>query len=305
MITLAESQAVNEIAKLLSDFLPGKPHPYADPSLSFPGVAQQVGVGQFWPGSSKLPSLTKLLLSTLEYRRGSFCTLVLKIVQNGMIYRNNKGNPVNREEIKQLNELILKVGFKIPELWDPKYLDSLPPPIKIEQEPSQGPTHIEYGDLKQQYKDLRDLEPQRRGYAFELFLNAWFAVEKLSPRRPFRLVGEQIDGSFVIDSDIYLLEAKWQDHQIPEADLLIFREKVEGKSTWSRGLFISHAGFTKEGQVGFSRGRSTNIIGMDGQDIYFIFEGKMSLSDAIRRKTRHAAETGEFFISVYELNQEG
>jgi hypothetical protein len=92
--------------------------------------------------------------------------------------------------------------------------------------------------------------------------------------------------------------------QTAEADLLVFREKVEGKSTWSRGLFVSHAGFTKEGQIGFSRGRSTNIIGMDGQDIYFILEGMMSLNVAIQSKARRTSETGEFFVSVYEISRE-
>lgn len=304
MVTLAESQAMNAIARLLYDFLPGKPHPFADQSLSFPGVAQQIGVGKFWPGGSKLPALTRLLLSTLEYRRDLFCPLISKIIQNGMIYRSNKGNPVTRNEIRQLNDLITKVSFKIPELWDPKFLDSLPI-RKTEPDEPQTPPQASPAELKQQYKDLRDLEPQKRGYAFERFLNTWFSIEKLSPRGPFRIIGEQIDGSFVIGSNIYLLEAKWQNAQTPEADLLVFREKVEGKSTWSRGLFISHSGFTKEGQIGFSRGRSTNIIGMDGQDIYFILEGMMSLTDAIHRKARHAAETGEFFISVYELSREG
>jgi hypothetical protein len=302
MITLAETQAVNEIAQILYDFLPGKPHPFADQALSFPGVAQQVGVGEYWPGSSKLPSLTKLLLSTLEYRRYLFCTLILKIVQNGMIYRTSKGNPVTRDEIRQMNELITKVGFKIPELWDPKFLDALPPQ-KAERDAHTSPSQTATADLTQQYKELRDLKPQKRGYAFERFLNTWFNQERLTPRGPFQVVGEQIDGSFVIGSDIYLLEAKWQDRQTPEADLLVFREKVEGKSTWSRGLFVSHAGFTKEGQIGFSRGRSTNIIGMDGQDIYFILEGLMSLTEAINQKARRAAETGEFYVSVFELSR--
>lgn len=304
MVTLAETQAINEIAKILYDYLPGKPHPFADQALSFPGIAQQVGVEQFWPGGSKLPALTKLLLSTLEYHKDLFCKLILKIVQNGIIYRTNKGNPITKDEIKQLNALIFKVNFKIPELWDPKFQDALPSAEK-EHAVSQTDTQARSDGLHKQYKDLRELEPQKRGYAFERFLNDWFSHEKLSPRGPFRLIGEQIDGSFVIDSDIYLLEAKWQDHSTSETDLLVFREKVEGKSTWSRGLFVSHAGFSKEGLIGFSRGRSTNIIGMDGQDIYFILEGTMSLTEAIRRKSRHAAETGEFYISVYELNREG
>lgn len=302
MVTLAETHAVNEIANLLYDYLPGKPHPFADQSLSFPGVAQQVGVGKYWAGSSKLPSLTKLLLSTLEYRRDLFCALMIKIVQNGMIYRGNKGNPVTRDEIQKLNEFITKVGFKIPELWDPKFLDSLPS-RKPEPVAPPSPTPTVSTGLRQQYNELGVKEPQKRGYAFEQFLNTWFGQEGLSPRGPFRLVGEQIDGSFVIEGDIYLLEAKWQNHQASEADLLVFREKVESKSTWSRGLFISHAGFTKEGLAGFSRGRSTNIIGMDGQDIYFILEGTLSLKDAIQKKARHAAETGEFFVSVFEFSR--
>lgn len=154
MVNLTETQAVNEIAKLLYDFLPGKPHPFADQSLSFPGVAQQVGVGQFWPGSSKLPSLAKLLLSTLEHRRDLFCTLVLKIVQNGMIYRNSKKSPVTKDEIKQLNELIINVGFKIPELWDPKFIDTLPSRKKEHDTPSII-SKASSADLKIQYDELR------------------------------------------------------------------------------------------------------------------------------------------------------
>jgi hypothetical protein len=304
MVTLAETQVINEIAKALYGYLPGSPHPYADQQLSFPGVAQQVGVRHFWPGGSKLPALTKLLVSTLGYQRNLFCPLILLIVQNGMIYRNNKREPITRDEIRHLNDLIFKIGFKIPELWDRKFLDSLPPQ-KNENNTDQSQEQSILPQIRQQYKTLRDIEPQKRGYEFEHFLNDWFGLEGLSPRGSFRLIGEQIDGSFEIGSNIYLLEAKWQDCQTPESDLLVFREKVEGKSTWSRGLFISHTGFTKEGQIGFSRGRSTNIIGMDGQDIYFILEGMMSLTDAINRKVRRAAETGVFFISVYELNREG
>ena len=89
-------------------------------------AANKIGVGQFWSDGSKLPSLTQLLEKTLEYRRDKFCDLILGIVQIGLIYRNSKSNPINREEIKQLNEMLVKVKFKIPDLWDPAFLDSLP-----------------------------------------------------------------------------------------------------------------------------------------------------------------------------------
>lgn len=156
-------------------------------------------------------------------------------------------------------------------------------------------------DLKQAFMELNNLEARQRGYAFEKFLTDLFEAYSLAPRSSFRLAGEQIDGSFQINSDTYLLEAKWQQKQTPQSDLLIFREKVENKSTWSRGLFVSYSGFSSEGITAFARGRATNIIGMTGQDLYFILEDKISFVEAILQKVRKAAETGDFFTSVFEI----
>jgi hypothetical protein len=68
-------------------------------------------------------------------------------------------------------------------------------------------------------------------------------------------------------------------------------------------VHYSHSSFTPEGLTAFGRGRATNIIGMDGQDLYFITSGEMSLIEAIELKTRRAAETGDFFVSVLLLIQ--
>jgi len=87
--------------------------------------------------------------------------------------------------------------------------------------------------------------------------------------------------------------------------LLAFSAKVAGKATWSRGLYISISGFSEDALAAFSRGRPANLIAMNGQDIYFILEGEMSLPQAIRLKTRRAAETGEIMVSVYQLLTEG
>ncbi|GAI90321.1 unnamed protein product, partial [marine sediment metagenome] len=155
--------------------------------------------------------------------------------------------------------------------------------------------------LKKQLLILQGMPPQKRGFAFERFLNDLFQVFSLNPRSSFRLHGEQIDGSFEINSEIYLMEAKWHEAPIGNAFLLVFREKVESKSTWSRGLFISYSGFTHEGTEAFSRGRATNIIGINGQDLFLILEGRISLVDAILRKARNAAETGRFYVPIHEL----
>lgn len=304
-LSLAESQAINEIAELLYDFLPGKPHPYADQDISFPGAAHRLGLSHYWRSGSKLPALTTLLERTLDTRRDLFCNLILEIVRTGMKYRNNKGNPVTRDETKALNELILRVDFKIPELWSPGFLDMLPRG-EIETETQEEPTDKErIQELRDRFIKLSELEPQAREYAFERFLQEFFLACDLEPRRPFKLVGEQIDGSFQIGPHTYLVEAKWQNDETGQADLLVFHGKVGGKAKWSRGLFISYNGFTQDGLEAFSKGRPTSILGMTGQDIFFVLDGTMTLIEAIDKKARRAAETGEFFVSVYEMSREG
>ena len=46
--SLEEIRAISDIAKLLYSFLPGNPHPYADRSISFKGIAYELGLGSFW-----------------------------------------------------------------------------------------------------------------------------------------------------------------------------------------------------------------------------------------------------------------
>lgn len=58
--------------------------------------------------------------------------------------------------------------------------------------------------LRTELYDLRNMAPQPRGYAFEDFLKRAFDLFGLQTREPFRNVGEQIDGSFLLDDQIYL-----------------------------------------------------------------------------------------------------
>ncbi len=304
-LSLKESQTISEIAKLLYSFLPGSPHPYAAPAISFPGVASKLELSNYWIGGSKNPAIIQLLQATLEYHRDKFCSLLIEIVKTGITYRTNKSNPITKEEILNLNQLIAKVNFKIPELWDSEFLDSLPSLHKVEkQEPDSSNWEV-IDKLKNDLIKLTNLKPHERGFAFEKFLNELFIAYKLDPRSSFRITGEQIDGSFQLGTDVYLVEAKWHDKQIDQSELLVFHGKVGGKSSWSRGLFVSYSGFAPDGLTAFSRGRSTNIIGMDCQDLFYVLNGEMSLVDTINKKARRAAETGEFFVSVFTLNKGG
>ena len=143
---------------------------------------------------------------------------------------------------------------------------------------------------------LPAMEPQPRGYAFEKFLTRLFNAYGLDAREPFRLVGEQIDGSFQLSSETYLLEAKWQTPPVGAEDLHAFHGKVEQKAAWARGLFISNSGVSLDGLVAFGRGK--RVVLMDGGDLYELLKRNLSLSEVIDRKVRYAAETGVLFVRV-------
>lgn len=77
-------------------------------------------------------------------------------------------------------------------------------------------------ELRDELARIALLQPQEQGYSFETFLRRSFDMAGLSARKPFRNTGEQIDGSFILGEETYLLEAKW--HSLPPGipDLLPF-----------------------------------------------------------------------------------
>jgi hypothetical protein len=143
------------------------------------------------------------------------------------------------------------------------------------------------------------LEPHPRGYAFEAFLKRLFDVFRLEAREAFKLRGEQIDGSFQLANETYLLEAKWQALPCGVGDLHAFQGKIEEKAAWTRGLFISNSGFSDDGLAAFGRGK--RVICMDGFDLSETLARNLSLATVLERKARRAAESGEAFARVRDL----
>jgi hypothetical protein len=153
--------------------------------------------------------------------------------------------------------------------------------------------------LKEELFALSGLAPQPRGYAFEKFLKQLFDAYGLAAQEPFRLRGEQIDGSFQFANEIYLVEAKWQGQPTGVAELHTFHGKIEQKAAWTRGLFVSNSGFTDEGLAAFGRGK--RVICMDGYDLYETLHREIPLNHVLERKVRRAAETGSPFARVRDL----
>ena len=116
-LSLVESQTLNEMAGVLYNFLPGSGNAH----FSYPVAAAQANVSAFWVGGSKRPAIFHLIHETFERQRSQFCPLILFVVRLSMAWRSGKGEPLTIQEIDQLNALLLRLSFKIPDLHDPDF----------------------------------------------------------------------------------------------------------------------------------------------------------------------------------------
>jgi hypothetical protein len=146
-----------------------------------------------------------------------------------------------------------------------------------------------------------DEERQRVGYEFEKLLNRLFELFGLAPRAPFRIVGEQIDGSFVLGDQLYLLEAKWRKDLVPQADLLVFHGKIEGKAAFTRGVFIAVNGITADAEVAIRTGKRPSFFVVNGHDLMVVLQGAMPLDEFLRARVRALAEEGAVVKPFAEL----
>ena len=260
--------------------------------------------------------ITGLLEHTLDHRRSQFEPLILEIIRASLIYRQKQGNSVTPEEIDKLNGLIVEVGFKFPDLWDPDFKASLRADgaTRAKEHVEQALIHEQLrvtqcskriSDLTDIKKDFFALHEQKNrqdaGIQFETILNRLFELHELSPREPFRVTGEQIDGSFELDHEVYLLEAKWQQDPTSENDLLVFRGKIEGKSKYTRGVFVTINGLSQDAAEAITQGKQPSFFVMNGHDITMLLEDNMSLTDFLRKRQRLLAEEGRVVLLYSEL----
>jgi hypothetical protein len=178
-----------------------------------------------------------------------------------------------------------------------------PTSAKVKSPPKPQPivSHETLAALQSRFLQISNLPPQERGYAFEKFLYDLFDAYRFKPRPSFRIVGEQIDGSIEFEHEIYLIEAKWQVEPIVQGDLAVLDSRVSGHSQIGRGIFITVGCFSADGITAHERLRPSAMIGIDGQDMYFLLEHALPLAEMLRRKLRWLVETGHFHYPVREF----
>lgn len=160
------------------------------------------------------------------------------------------------------------------------------------------PTTLDLQTTLDEFIALHSLGPQARGYAFEKFLTRYFNLWGLEARGGFRNTGEQIDGSFLHEGSPFLLEAKWQNEPTNASVLHSFQGKCSERPDWSRGLFISYSGYSRDAFAAFTPRR---IVLVDGTDIYVALSRAISLGTLITEKMRHATDRKTAFVTLQEL----
>ncbi len=199
------------------------------------------------------------------------------------------------DEKKEIFQKCTEIGYRlIGKKVSAKTVDTVPESQKIE---------FDFKKYLNELKDLADYHdnPQARGYQFERYLNRLFKDCALEPRESFRIKGEQIDGSFVLRNDIYLLEAKWTNKPTEKSDLVVFNEKVSSKSGFTRGLFISFAGYSSDAVETVCNGREVKIVLMTVQELAVALTREMDISTVIWNKVRALAEEGNYNKLVFEI----
>ncbi len=144
-------------------------------------------------------------------------------------------------------------------------------------------------------------DPIKRGFAFEKILSGLFDLNDLAPAGSFRRLGEQIDGAFKLDSENYLLEAKWQQNPVNLADLRDLDGAVSSTLETTLGLFVSVHGFSPNGISGYLQGNRPRIFCVDGGDLAMIFETRIGLPQLLRRKKELASQRREINVSAQDI----
>lgn len=156
--------------------------------------------------------------------------------------------------------------------------------------------------LRQEFLALHALgDKQRRGYAFEKLLSGMFRLSELEYRGAYKTATDQIDGAVTLDSFTYLLEARWRKERAADAELGALTHKVERRLDATRGLFVSTAGYRDEAVNLYRLAKENRLVLVDGQDLAYILEGRISLVEGLREKVRAATIEGEPLLRLATL----
>jgi hypothetical protein len=81
---------------------------------------------------------------------------------------------------------------------------------------------------------------------------------------------------------------------------VVFTDKVRTKLENTLGIFLSINGFSTDGVAAHQAG-GASILLVDGSDLMAVFEERIDFTSLLLRKKRHAAQTGQIYLSYYQM----
>lgn len=137
---------------------------------------------------------------------------------------------------------------------------------------------------------------QTRGYAFEKYLYGLFKSFSLQPNASYRTDFDQIDGSFVFNNHTVLIEAKYRKNPIPKDDLISFSKKIESKSHYVRGLFITYSS-VDDNAIEYFKDRGARFVVLTVSELFIMCQEEKYLIDLLESKFRLLDEKGSIYCT--------
>lgn len=206
-----------------------------------------------------------------------------------------RDNSLVSDDIKSRVESLYEFGRKL--------LGKIDSPIKPKEQTTDinNISQVDYEGLNTSLLEIEKIpSPQAKGYAFEKYLNTLFKAFNLDPHASYRTEHDQIDGSFVLDGNTILVEAKYRTNAIPKDDLILFQNKVGAKSHFPKGLFITYSPVDNKA-IEYFTDKSARIVVLTVQELFLMCQNKYSLSQMLQAKFRALDERGIIFKHIMEI----
>lgn len=170
---------------------------------------------------------------------------------------------------------------------------------EVQQERAAATQHAKREKYREAFLQLCAMtDAQQRGFQLERFLNGFLDFEGLNPRSSFKIIGEQIDGSFAWSASTYLVEAKWVKDPVAGAEFGAFIYKIGGKTLDTRGLYISINGYSRQAMAGLQQKGELRFVCIDGSHLLRSLSYGKNFPKLLDVVWRHASETGEAYLPV-------
>jgi RNA-directed DNA polymerase len=154
------------------------------------------------------------------------------------------------------------------------------------------------GELEKLYQEFLDLEnikttkanlkrkTQKRGYDLQTFFFKLFTYFEIPVTQSFtrNSNGEQIDGGFEFNFTPFIVECKWKTKLSGIEEIGSFNDKVSRSGKLTMGCFISIKGWSSKVIPLLKQNPNKAIILIDGEDLKFVLQNKISLTVLLSKK---------------------